>query len=110
MYTATRSYLPALVLLAALTCVACESKLPTTQDIQRAAEEFEPIKEARESYQQDIENRAAAAEDINLRGDVPSRTRTTSGEWLGPASKDPESGWKTSKDQKQSGWRGPGVE
>ena len=84
-----------------------QDKLPSQREVQRSVKDLKPVKEMEESYRESIELRLDPLDPAKLKGDTPStQGRPRSGEWRGPASADPSSGWKTSKG---SGWRGPGA-
>lgn len=84
-----------------------QDQLPSQKEVQQSVKNLKPVKEMQKSYQDSIDLRLNPVDPDKLKGDQPTNAgKPRSGEWRGPASQDPNSGWKTSK---QSGWKGPGA-
>lgn len=85
-----------------------QDRLPSQKEVQKSVKNFKPVKEMQESYRESLDVRLNPVDPDRLKGtqDLPSQRKPRSGEWVGPASQDPRSGWKTSKN---SGWKGPGA-
>lgn len=85
-----------------------QDHLPSQKEVQKSVKNFKPVKEMKESYQESIDGRMEQVDPDKLRGTdgLQPHRKPRSGEWVGPASQDPNSTWKTSKN---SGWKGPGA-